>query len=59
MDRVERTFWSVAIFLGVHFVWLGGVERVVPLWVGTVLAVALVAGFLVMAPRLWPHEKKE
>jgi hypothetical protein len=59
MDKVERTFWSVAIFLGIHFIWLGGLERLVPLWIGTALAVSLVLSFLILAPRLWPYEKGE
>ena len=39
MDHVERLFWSLAIFIGVHFIWLGLLEPFLPVIVGTVIAV--------------------
>lgn len=41
MDGVERLFWSLAIFFGLHFIWLGLVEAYVPMMVGTVIAAVL------------------
>lgn len=59
MDFVEKLFWSIAIFLGVHFIWLAGLERTIPLTVGTVIAVVLAVGFFFAARILWPYEQKE
>lgn len=39
MDFVERLFWSLAIFIGVHFLWLGLIEAYLPLLLGTAIAV--------------------
>lgn len=38
MDHVERLFWALAIFIGIHFLWLGLVEQYLPVAVGTVVA---------------------
>lgn len=59
MDFVERLFWSIAIFLGVHFIWLAWLEDYAPLMVGTILAVVLSVGFFLAALRFWPHEHVE
>lgn len=40
MDAVERLFWSLAIFFGVHFLWLGFIEAYLPILIGTVIAAA-------------------
>ena len=45
MDWVERLFWSLAGFIGIHFVWLGLIERHLPLWIGTGLAVVFLVWF--------------
>ena len=38
MDPVERLFWSLAIFIGVIFVWLGLIESLIPIEIGGVVA---------------------
>ena len=59
MDFVEKLFWSIAIFLGVHFIWLAGLERTIPLTVGTIVAVVLAVGFFLVARILWSYERRE
>lgn len=38
MDPVERLFWSLAIFIGVVFIWLGLIEDLLPIEVGGIVA---------------------
>ncbi len=45
MDAVERLFWSLAIFFGLHFVWLGFIEDFVPMPYGSALAAILALFF--------------
>ncbi len=59
MDFVERLFWSVAIFLGVHFIWLTWIETMLPIGVGTAVAVVLTVGFFTYAMKAWPYEDEE
>ncbi|XWN32658.1 MAG: hypothetical protein ROR55_06030 [Devosia sp.] len=59
MDFVERLFWTLAIFFGVHFVWLAWLEDDFPLPIGTTVAAVLSVGFFVLAWRFMPYEEKE
>jgi hypothetical protein len=59
MDFVERLFWTVAIFLGVHFIWLGWLEEFASLMLGTAVATVLAVGFQVFALRYWPYEEAD
>lgn len=59
MDFVERLFWTVAIFVGVHFIWLAWLERDFSIQIGTVVAVVLSVGFFLAALKLFPYEEKE
>ena len=46
MDLVEKIFWSLVIFFGVHFLWLGVLEEYMSLYVGTTISVVAVAVFI-------------
>tara|TARA_B100001057_G_C22854255_1_gene952146 strand:- start:2843 stop:3016 length:174 start_codon:yes stop_codon:yes gene_type:complete len=46
MDLVEKIFWSLVIFLGVHFLWLGGLEEYLSLYLGTAISLVAVALFI-------------
>jgi len=59
MDFVERLFWTLAIFFGVHFVWLAWLEDDYPLTIGTAIAAVLAVGFFVSALKIFPYEEKE
>jgi len=59
MDFVEKLFWSIGIFIGVHFLWLAGLERTIPLVVGTIVASALAVGFFMIARVIWPYERED
>ena len=48
MDFVERLFWSLTIFLGVHFIWLASLEDIAPIYFGTIISIILVGGFLLI-----------
>lgn len=39
------------LFVGVIFVWLGLLERFIPLWVGTAAGVAAFLALLIYGPR--------
>ena len=46
MDLVEKIFWSLVIFFGIHFLWLGFLEEYLPLYVGTIISLASVVIFI-------------
>ena len=46
MDLVEKIFWSLVIFLGIHFLWLGFLEEYLPLYVGTIISLVSVVIFI-------------
>ena len=46
MDLVEKIFWSLVIFFGIHFLWLGALEEYLSLYVGTIVSVVAVALFV-------------
>ena len=49
MDIVEKIFWSLVIFLGIHFLWLGILEECLSLYVGTLVSLVAVALFIFLA----------
>ena len=46
MDLVEKIFWSLVIFFGIHFLWLGILEEYLSLYVGTIISIVVVALFV-------------
>ena len=49
MDIVEKIFWSLVIFFGIHFLWLGLLEEYLSLYVGTLVSLVAVALFIFLA----------
>ena len=58
MDRVDRLFWGILGFVGVHFVWLAWLEARWPLWIGTALAAAGFVWFVARGHRLFGGAKR-
>ena len=46
MDLMERIFWGLTGFIGIHFIWLKWLEEYLSLYFGTVLAVVFLVGFV-------------
>jgi hypothetical protein len=57
METGDRIFWGCILFVGVIFLWLGLLERYIPLWVGTVAGISAFLTLLIYGPR--PREEKE
>ena len=51
MNTGDRAFWGVMLFVGVILVWLGGLEKIIPLWVGTIIGIAAFLILLIYGPR--------
>ena len=49
MDIVEKIFWSLVIFFGIDFLWLGLLEEYLSLYVGTLVSLVAVALFIFLA----------
>lgn len=49
MDIVEKIFWSLVIFFGIHFLWLGLLEEYLSLYVGTLVSLVAVSLFIFLA----------
>ena len=58
MDMVDRLFWGILGFVGVHFIWLAWLESRWPLWIGTALAAAGFAWFVTRGHRLFGGAKR-
>ena len=50
-------FWGIMAFIGVILLWLGILERFIPLWIGAVLAFVLFLALFKYGPR--PREEEE
>ena len=50
-------FWGIIAFVGVILLWLGILERFVPLWIGAVVAFILFLALFKYGPR--PKEEEE
>jgi len=59
METGDRIFWGVILFVGVLFVWLGGLEGFIPLWVGMVLGFLALLALLILGPRPKEEEGEE
>lgn len=46
MDVVDRIFWGVMGFIGMHFVLLGGLENIIPFYMGSALAFVYLIWFV-------------
>lgn len=46
MDLMDRIFWGIVVFLGIHFLWLGLLENFIPLYIGSTLAFVYLLGFV-------------
>lgn len=47
----NRIFWSIIIFIGVHFVFLGFLEKYVPLFVATIVGTVWMIYFIGFGPK--------
>ena len=53
-------FWGIMVFIGIIFIWLALFEKLIPLWVGLVIALAGFSAVIVYGPRLKEdHEELE
>ena len=50
-------FWGIMAFVGVILLWLGVLEKFVPLWIGAIAAFALFLALFKYGPR--PKEEEE
>ncbi len=46
MDLVDRIFWGMTGFIGLHFVLLGGLEKYVNFYLGSAFAFAFLIWFV-------------
>ena len=44
-------FWGIMAFVGIVLLWLGVLERFIPLWVGAIVALIVFIVLLVWGPR--------
>jgi len=51
----DRLFWGIVILIGILFLWLGLLEKFVPIWVGVVLGFFALFVMLKYGPR--PKER--
>lgn len=54
MDLVDRIFWGMVGFIGIHFLWLGLLEAYLHLYVGSALAFAFLIWFVGWGYRMLP-----
>jgi len=57
MELGDRIFWGVIFFIGVILIWLGVLEKFIPLWVGVIVGIFVFLAFLMYGLR--PIEEKE
>ena len=50
-------FWGIMAFVGIILLWLGLLERFMPLWVGGVVAFFVFLALFIYGPR--PQEEEE
>ncbi len=50
-------FWAIMVWIGANLFWLRFVEKLVPQWVGAVIATLVAAALLKYGPR--PKEEEE
>ncbi len=54
MDLMDRIFWGMVGFIGIHFLWLGVLEVYLHLYIGSALAFAWLVWFVGWGWRLLP-----
>lgn len=47
----NRLFWGIIVFIGINLFWIGLLERFAPVWIGTILGIAFIVGYLKYGPR--------
>jgi hypothetical protein len=50
-------FWGILAFVGIIFLWLGLLERYLPLWVGAIAGFVVFLTFLKYGPRIKEAEE--
>jgi len=58
MEMGDRIFWGGILFVSVIFVWLGLLERFIPLWVGAGVGILAFFAILIYGPRPKEEEKE-
>jgi uncharacterized membrane protein YgaE (UPF0421/DUF939 family) len=51
-------FWGISAFVGVIFLWLGLLERFVPLWIGAIIAFMVFLVLFKWGPRIKEEEEQ-
>lgn len=46
MDLMDRIFWGMVVWIGIHFVLLGGLEEHIPFYAGSAFAFAYLIWFV-------------
>ncbi len=59
MDLVDRIFWGMAGFIGLHFLLLGGLEKYVNFYLGSACAFAFLVWFVGWGYRLIARRDKD
>lgn len=59
MDLMDRIFWGMAGFIGIHFVLLAGLEQYVSFFVGSAAAFVFLIWFVWRGYRLLTGEGKK
>lgn len=52
-------FWGILAFVGVIFLWLGLLERFVPLWIGAIIAFIVFLVLFKWGPRIKEEEEEQ
>ncbi len=58
MARGEWLVWGIFAFIGTIFLWLGLLERFVPLWVGAIIGVIAFIAIFKYGPRIKEEEEE-
>ncbi len=58
MTLGDRIVWGIFAFVGTIFLWLGLLERFVPLWVGAIVGVIAFLAIFKYGPRIKEEEEE-
>ncbi len=57
LDLMDRIFWGMLIFIGIHFLLLGGLEEYINFYAGSAFAFIVLISFVLWANRLFFFKK--
>jgi len=59
MTTGDWIFWAVIAWLSVNLIWLGLVEKFIPLWVGYIIGLLIAVVIFKYGPRVGEEEEEE